>query len=197
MWHAVGIISQEFLCPIAECCLTSGEIKILSSVEHPPERAGELRVSSHSLNCSRIFWVLKCKWHNISSTCLSCVEKITGRKIKHRSSWCWWLVEIGIGSAQRNPETVPGYKIIWNTEHWHKLSTRFLLQPAILYFRLAETGVRRQERGERWHRSHQDIICNTFNIQLFKHTNKYSVKGECSLTIFAVSLVQSTFAVDW
>ena len=144
MWHAVGIISQEFLCPIAECCLTSGEIKILSLVEHPPERAGELRVSSHSLNCSRIFWVLKCKWHNISSTCLSCVEKITGRKIKHRSSWCWWLVEIGIGSAQRNPETVPGYKIIWNTEHWHKLSTRFLLQPAILYFRLTETGERRE-----------------------------------------------------
>ena len=192
MWHAVGIISQEFLCPIAECCLTSGEIKILSSVEHPSERAGELRVSSHSLNCSRIFWVLKCKWHNPTPHVWAVLRRLLGEKLDIEAPGVggWWRSESAQHSVTQKPSQVIRSSGTQSTDTNFLQGFYFNLQFFIF-------DLQRQERGERWHKSHQDIICNTFNIQLFKHTNKYSVKGECSLTIFAVSLVQSTFAVDW
>ena len=49
--------------------------------------------------------------------------------------------QICISPAQRNPETVPGYKIMWNNNQpTNNFLQFFLLQPDILYFALVETG---------------------------------------------------------
>ena len=123
---------------------------------------------------------------------MSVLRRLLGEKLNIKAPGVggWWRSESAQHSVTQKPSQVIRSSGTQSTDTNFLQGFYFNLQFFIF-------DLQRQERGERWHKSHQDIICNIFNIQLFKHTNKYSVKGECSLTIFAVSLVQSTFAVNW